>query len=115
MFLLLCNCKRYLTIFIRGNQWVKRNDLDLDTGVDDALALAYAVADPEVDLIGIASYGNNLLDVCGKCLKLLNSVKPMPVYKGLPHSSTTDSCAAGFKDIHGNNGIGDAERQRCVP
>ena len=39
--------------------------LDLDTGVDDALAIAYALADPEVDLIGIvSSYGNNLLDVC---------------------------------------------------
>ena len=36
--------------------------LDLDTGVDDALAIAYALADPEVDLIGIvSSYGNNLL------------------------------------------------------
>ena len=43
----------------------KKMILDLDTGVDDALALAYAVADPEVDLIGIvASYGNNLLDIC---------------------------------------------------
>ncbi|AWD63222.1 inosine-uridine nucleoside N-ribohydrolase [Limosilactobacillus reuteri] len=32
--------------------------LDLDTGVDDALAIAYALADPEVDLIGIvSSYG----------------------------------------------------------
>ena len=41
--------------------------LDLDTGVDDALAIAYALADPEVDLIGIvSSYGNNLLDVCAE-------------------------------------------------
>ena len=38
--------------------------LDLDTGVDDALAIAYALADPEVDLIGIvSSYGNNLLSM----------------------------------------------------
>ncbi|MDD6865534.1 MAG: nucleoside hydrolase, partial [Lactobacillus sp.] len=33
----------------------KKMILDLDTGVDDALALAYAVADPEVDLIGIVA------------------------------------------------------------
>ena len=33
----------------------KKMILDLDTGVDDALALAYAVADPNVDLIGIIS------------------------------------------------------------
>ena len=42
----------------------KKMILDLDTGVDDALAIAYAVAAPDVDLIGIvSSYGNNLLDV----------------------------------------------------
>ena len=27
--------------------------LDLDTGIDDALAIAYALATPESDLIGI--------------------------------------------------------------
>lgn len=33
--------------------------LDLDTGIDDALAIAYALATPETDLIGIiGSYGN---------------------------------------------------------
>lgn len=93
----------------------KKMILDLDTGVDDALALAYAVADPEVDLIGIvASYGNNLLDVCAenslKLLELLGQTD-VPVYKGLPHSSTTDSFEVMqvSKDIHGNNGIGDVE------
>ena len=91
----------------------KKMILDLDTGVDDGLALAYAVADPEVDLIGIvASYGNNLLDVCAenslKLLELLGQTD-VPVYKGLPHSSTTDSFEVMqvSKDIHGNNGMGD--------
>ena len=33
--------------------------LDLDTGIDDALALAYAIAHPDLDLIGvICTYGN---------------------------------------------------------
>ncbi len=37
--------------------------LDLDTGVDDALAIAYALDRPEVELIGITgTYGNVLLD-----------------------------------------------------
>ena len=37
--------------------------LDLDTGVDDALAIAYALGSPEVELIGITgTYGNVLLD-----------------------------------------------------
>lgn len=89
--------------------------LDLDTGVDDALAIAYALADPEVDLIGIvSSYGNNLLDVCAEnSLKLLELLghTDIPVFKGLPHSCTTDSFEVMqvSKDIHGDNGIGDVE------
>ena len=89
--------------------------LDLDTGVDDALAIAYALADPEVDLIGIvSSYGNNLLDVCAEnSLKLLELLghTDIPVFKGLPHSCTTDhfDVMQVSKDIHGNNGIGDVE------
>lgn len=89
--------------------------LDLDTGVDDALAIAYALADPEVDLIGIvSSYGNNLLDVCAEnSLKLLELLAhtDIPVFKGLPHSCTTDhfDVMQVSKDIHGDNGIGDVE------
>ena len=89
--------------------------LDLDTGVDDALAIAYALADPEVDLIGIvSSYGNNLLAVCAEnSLKLLELLghTDIPVFKGLPHSCTTDhfDVMQVSKDIHGDNGIGDVE------
>ena len=89
--------------------------LDLDTGVDDALAIAYALADPEVDLIGIvSSYGNNLLDVCAEnSLKLLELLghTDIPVFKGLPHSCTTEhfDVMQVSKDIHGDNGIGDVE------
>lgn len=37
--------------------------LDLDTDVDDALAIAYALDSPEVELIGITgTYGNVPLD-----------------------------------------------------
>ena len=93
----------------------KKMILDLDTGVDDALAIAYALADPEVDLIGIvSSYGNNLLDVCAEnSLKLLELLghTDIPVFKGLPHSSTSDhfDVMQVSKDIHGDNGIGDVE------
>ena len=93
----------------------KKMILDLDTGVDDALAIAYAVAAPDVDLIGIvSSYGNNLLNVCAKnSLKLLELLgqPDVPVYLGLPHSSTSDhfDVMQVSKDIHGDNGIGDVE------
>lgn len=90
----------------------KKMILDLDTGVDDALALAYAIADPAVDLIGVvASYGNNLLEQTAKnSLQLLELLgQNIPVFKGLEHSSTSDhfNVMQVSKEIHGNNGIGD--------
>ena len=93
----------------------KKMILDLDTGVDDALAIAYATAAPDVDLIGIvASYGNNLIDICAqnslKLLQLLGQTN-VPVYKGLAHSSTTNhfDVMQVSLDIHGNNGIGEVD------
>ncbi|MCI1974344.1 MAG: nucleoside hydrolase [Limosilactobacillus sp.] len=90
----------------------KKMILDLDTGVDDALALAYAIAAPNVDLIGVvASYGNNLLNKTAKnSLQLLELLgQEVPVFKGMEHSSTTNhfTVMQVSKEIHGNNGIGD--------
>lgn len=87
--------------------------LDLDTGVDDALAIAYALGSPEVELIGITgTYGNVLLDQGVRNALAITDLLVHPevgVYKGLPHSSTTDSFEVLeiSKFIHGANGIGD--------
>ncbi|OZG69553.1 nucleoside hydrolase [Bifidobacterium eulemuris] len=89
--------------------------LDLDTGIDDALAIAYALGSPEVELIGITgTYGNVLLDQGVRNALAITDLLGRPdvkVYKGLPHSSTTDSFEvldiSAF--IHGKNGIGDVE------
>lgn len=89
--------------------------LDLDTGIDDALAIAYALATPEADLIGIiGSYGNvvtergvqNSLDL----LELLGHPE-VPVYLGAQHSSTTDhfDVMPVSAQIHGVNGVGEVE------
>ncbi|WP_461239854.1 nucleoside hydrolase [Paucilactobacillus sp. N302-9] len=93
----------------------KKMILDLDTGVDDALAIAYALTAPDVDLIGIASsYGNCLVEQSAenslKLLELLGATD-VPVFIGHSHSSTTDhfDVMQVSKDIHGNNGIGEVE------
>lgn len=87
--------------------------LDLDTGVDDAMALAYALGHPNIDLIGVTTvYGNvaqqtsventlNLLD-------LLNH-KDVPVFSGANKPiGAKDVYVADriVKDIHGDNGVG---------
>ena len=42
---------------------MKKMILDLDTGVDDALAISYALGSPEAKLIGITgTYGNVLVE-----------------------------------------------------
>lgn len=85
--------------------------LDLDTGIDDALALALAVCDPRVDLIGvIASYGNTLVETSAQnTLNLLHllGATDVPVYLGESHSSTTENFNVMpiSKSIHGDNGI----------
>lgn len=85
--------------------------LDLDTGIDDALALALAVCDPRVDLIGvIASYGNTLVETSAQnTLNLLHllGANDVPVYLGESHSSTTENFSVMqiSKSIHGDNGI----------
>ncbi|GKT03660.1 nucleoside hydrolase [Furfurilactobacillus entadae] len=93
----------------------KKMILDLDTGVDDALAIAYAVASPEVDLIGIvSSYGNVLVDKSAEnslnLLALLGATD-VPVFLGDAHSSTTDhfDVMEISQKIHGVNGIGEVE------
>ncbi len=72
----------------------KKMILDLDTGIDDAMAIAYAVADPDVDLIGIiGSYGNVYVeDGVQNSLKILEllGATDVPVYQGLSHSSESD-------------------------
>ena len=89
--------------------------LDLDTGIDDALAIAYALGSPEVELIGVtATYGNVLMkDSVRNSLAVLDALgaDSVPVYPGLPHSSTAEDFAvleiSAF--IHGRNGLGEAE------
>lgn len=90
--------------------------LDLDTGIDDAMALAYAVGCPDIELIGVVGiYGNvslktsvqNSLDL----LDLLNS-KDIPVFEGVAHAQNKEDVYEASEIgnfIHGNNGLGNVE------
>lgn len=88
--------------------------LDMDTGIDDAMALAYAAGTPKVDLLGVVgTYGNvsveqgvqntlNLLDLLG--------MSNVPVYAGSSHSLLTTEVYRPdelTQEFHGKNGIGE--------
>lgn len=85
--------------------------LDLDTGIDDALAIAYALADQDCDLIGIiGSYGNVLVEQGVRNsldLLYLLGAENVPVYQGSACASTKNRFAVEpvSATIHGKNGV----------
>ncbi|UQX12257.1 nucleoside hydrolase [Candidatus Mycobacterium methanotrophicum] len=84
---------------------------DVDTGVDDAIALVYLLASPEADLVGIASTGGNVgVDqVVENNLGLLElcRVDGVPVSRGLEHPLNSPALPVG--KVHGPRGLGYAE------
>ncbi|MBZ8178012.1 nucleoside hydrolase [Corynebacterium poyangense] len=88
--------------------------LDLDTGIDDTLALVYALASEELEVIGVTgTYGNVLMETGTRndlAILELFGHKDVPVFAGEPHAITKDSFEvldiSAF--IHGRNGIGEA-------
>ena len=84
---------------------------DVDTGVDDAMALVYLLASPDADLVGIASTGGNVAvdQVCDNNLGLLELCRAaaIPVSRGAdqPLSATMRTA----EDTHGPAGLGYAE------
>jgi purine nucleosidase len=84
---------------------------DVDTGVDDAIALVYLLASPDAKLVGIASTGGNVgvEQVCENNLGLLDlcRVDGVPVSKGADHPLNSSTLLAGT--VHGPRGLGYAE------
>jgi purine nucleosidase len=84
---------------------------DVDTGVDDAMALVYLLASADTDLVGIASTGGNVAvqQVCTNNLGLLElcQVAGVPVSKGA-HQPLSNPLRTA-EDTHGPHGLGYAE------
>ncbi|MUP60054.1 nucleoside hydrolase, partial [Veillonellaceae bacterium M2-4] len=91
---------------------MKKVILSLDTGIDDAMALAYTIAKDELDLIGVVgTYGNVYTEQGAKnalaLLKMLGKTD-IPVFLGNDHAIDQDHFdrMEVSADIHGENGIG---------
>jgi purine nucleosidase len=84
---------------------------DVDTGVDDAMALVYLLASPDVRLVGIASTGGNVAvdQVCVNNLGLLElcGAADIPVSQGAAVPIAAPLRTA--EDTHGPAGLGYAE------
>lgn len=84
---------------------------DVDTGVDDAMALVYLLASDDADLVGVASTGGNVdVDqVCRNNLGLLQlcGAGHIPVSRGASQPLAAPMRTA--EDTHGPAGLGYAE------
>jgi len=85
--------------------------VDVDTGVDDALALIYLLASPDADVVGIASTGGNVAvdQVCENNLGLLELCRriDIPVSRGSVETLTGPIPAPSA--VHGDRGLGYAD------
>ncbi|HEY5222062.1 MAG TPA: nucleoside hydrolase [Microbacteriaceae bacterium] len=82
---------------------------DCDTGIDDALALAYLLASPEVDVVGIGSVSGNVSAAAAARntldLLALAGRSDAPVAVGA-HDPVGGLFDGGSPQVHGANGLG---------
>ena len=85
--------------------------MDVDTGVDDALALLLALSSPEVELVGISTVAGNvpLPRTTDNTLRLLQWAGrgDVSVYVGAERPLVRNAVAAA--DVHGATGLGAAQ------
>jgi purine nucleosidase len=84
--------------------------LDCDTGIDDAMALAYLLASEKVDLLGVGSVSGNISAAGGARntldLLALAGREDVPVAVGA-HDFQANAFHGGAPHVHGGNGIGE--------
>ncbi|GAB3211707.1 nucleoside hydrolase [Marinactinospora thermotolerans] len=85
--------------------------VDCDPGIDDAMALAYLAAQPDVEIVGVGTvYGNNSVDVTTtNTLRLIDlyGITDVPVAAGAARPLVQPPSLA--ESVHGRNGLGDVE------
>lgn len=87
--------------------------LDLDTGIDDGMALAYTVGNKDMELLGVTGTFGNVYTKVGarNALNLLNILgePKIPVFMGATHGITKTEFVRPeiSAQIHGENGVGE--------
>ncbi|WP_295838494.1 nucleoside hydrolase [uncultured Microbacterium sp.] len=83
--------------------------VDCDTGIDDALALAYLLAEPTVEVVGVTTVSGNTdaARAAANTLSLfeLAGVDDIPVAVGA-HDFRGRAYAGGAPHVHGDDGVG---------
>ncbi|MEK5444765.1 nucleoside hydrolase [Fredinandcohnia sp. FSL W7-1320] len=88
---------------------MKKVIFDVDTGIDDAMAIAYAVNSPELDIIGLTTcYGNVAVDEATRnTLAVLEKLgRNIPVFAGADKPLNRNPREGFAKHVHGEDGLG---------
>lgn len=87
--------------------------LDVDTGIDDSIALLYAVKKPEIEIVGITTSCGNVdaqqaAENARRILDLADAPKEIPIVVGAnrPLEGEWEGVVAA---IHGDNGLGNVQ------
>jgi purine nucleosidase len=110
--------KGQLQIYGNANPWYDAGMkliLDIDTGIDDALAIAYTLANSQIELLGCTcTFGNvQATQSARNTLAILHLLgrDDIPVYVGDSHPWGQKSyrIEPSSEKFHGKNGLGDIE------
>ncbi|MCC3356137.1 nucleoside hydrolase [Bacillus sp. REN16] len=88
---------------------MKKVIFDVDTGIDDAMAIAYAVNSPELDILGLTtSYGNVAVEEATRnTLAVIEKLgKRIPVFAGSAKPLARGNREGFAKHVHGEDGLG---------
>ncbi|MDQ1000505.1 purine nucleosidase [Neobacillus niacini] len=82
---------------------------DVDTGIDDALAMSYSLNSPELEVLGFTTcFGNvSVAEATRNTLAVLEKVgKRIPVYQGADQTFMRGEKDHWAKHVHGEDGLG---------
>lgn len=84
--------------------------LDVDTGVDDAVAIALALADPQIELVACTTLAGNIdvINATNNTLTVLDflGASEVPVYQGASRPLARPLFMADY--FHGTDGLGES-------
>jgi len=84
--------------------------MDVDTGIDDAIAILMALQSPEIEIVGITTVSGNLsariagLNTLG-ILNIMGKQSEIPVMRGAARPLSKKKIVHA-KDVHGKKGVG---------
>jgi inosine-uridine nucleoside N-ribohydrolase len=85
--------------------------MDVDTGIDDAIAIMMALQSPEIEIVGITTVSGNVssriaaLNTLG-ILKMMGKQLEIPVMQGAARPLSKKKEIVHAKDVHGKKGLG---------